>query len=143
MYSSLTPVLMTLEVNTTRDFYQQVLGFEYEIGVDTSFNDVSDANSSEELIFAMLRFGSFNLMIQARDSMIEDIPVFARQPIGASVSFYIDTVDVKGLYKRIKDRVPVVLAPIDRFYGRREFAISDPNGYILTFAERIGEIHVA
>lgn len=143
MYSSLIPVLMTLEVNKTRDFYQQVLGFEYEMGLDTKFNTIEDKNSHEPLLWTSMKLGDFSIMIQSRDSMIDDIPVFARQPIGASVSFYIDAPDVKGLYERIKDRAPVVLAPIDRFYGRREFAISDPNGYILTFAEKIGEINAA
>ena len=143
MNTSLTPVLMTLEVNQTRDFYQQVLGFEYLSGVNTEFKDVDDGNSTEKLIWVAMQSGDFKIMIQSRDSMIEDIPAFARQTIGASVSFYIDTQDVKGLYERIKDRAPVVLAPIDRFYQRREFAISDPNGYILTFSENIGEKHAA
>ncbi|WP_395373572.1 VOC family protein [Marinicella sp. W31] len=143
MNSSLTPILMTLEVNKTRDFYQNVLGFEYQMGINTEFKDVDNSDSTEELIWASMKSGGFSIMIQSRDSMIEDIPVFARQTIGASVSFYIDSKDVKGLYDRIKDKVPVVLAPIDRFYGRREFAISDPNGYILTFAENIGETHAA
>jgi uncharacterized glyoxalase superfamily protein PhnB len=33
--------------------------------------------------------------------------------------------------------VKIVMPIVTQFYGTREFAIADPDGYIITFAERM------
>ena len=42
------------------------------------------------------------------------------------------------LHDRLKAKVKVVMPLVTQFYGTREFAIEDPDAYILTFAARQG-----
>jgi hypothetical protein len=57
-----------------------------------------------------------------------------------SVSFfdaelYIEVTDSPTLYDSIKSDVPVEWGPEVYTYGRREFALRDPNGYLVIFTE--------
>ena len=47
---------------------------------------------------------------------------------------------IDALHDRIKDRVKIVMPIVTQFYGMREFAIEDPDGYVITFAERVGQL---
>ena len=40
-------------------------------------------------------------------------------------------------FTRIAPHAPVVMPLKTQFYGMREFAVTDPDGHILTFAERV------
>ena len=53
------------------------------------------------------------------------------------VDLYIYTDDVDGLYVRLKDRVDVVEALHDTFYGMREFIIRDINRFWITFGQPV------
>src|SRR5437867_755421 len=57
------------------------------------------------------------------------------QPPFVFASITSGTVD--ALHDRIKDRVNVTMGLVTQFYGVREFAIEDPDGYVITFAERM------
>jgi len=45
--------------------------------------------------------------------------------------------DVNSLYESVKEKVEIIMESIDQSYGIREFAIKDPFGFILIFAEII------
>ena len=45
--------------------------------------------------------------------------------------------EVDALHARIAPHAPVVMPLKTQFYGMREFAVTDPDGHILTFAERV------
>jgi len=45
--------------------------------------------------------------------------------------------DARGLYERIKDKVPIRHPPCPMPYGELEFELRDSDGYVLVFAERI------
>jgi uncharacterized glyoxalase superfamily protein PhnB len=44
---------------------------------------------------------------------------------------------VDALHDRLKAAVKIVMPIVTQFYGLREFAIEDPDGYVITFAERV------
>jgi hypothetical protein len=51
-----------------------------------------------------------------------------------SLAFYVDALG----FARGMTGPEVVVMPIEtKFYGMREFAIEDPDGYVITFAERV------
>jgi len=52
-------------------------------------------------------------------------------------SLYFNTTGVDALWERIKDKARVVYPIENFFYGMREFAIRDNNGYILQFGQEI------
>jgi len=50
---------------------------------------------------------------------------------------FIELEGVDALHDRINSRVKIVLPIVTQWYGMREFAIEDPDGYVITFAERV------
>jgi len=51
------------------------------------------------------------------------------------VDLYIYSDNVDDLYRRLKDRVDIVEAPHDTFYGMREFIFRDLNRFWITFGQ--------
>jgi len=47
--------------------------------------------------------------------------------------------DVDALHAEISSQAKIVMGLKDQFYGMREFALLDPDGYLLTFARRLKE----
>jgi uncharacterized glyoxalase superfamily protein PhnB len=45
--------------------------------------------------------------------------------------------EIDALHNRIKDRVTITMPIVTQFYGMREFALADPDGYVITFAQRV------
>jgi catechol 2,3-dioxygenase-like lactoylglutathione lyase family enzyme len=56
----------------------------------------------------------------------------------ATATQYFEVDDVLTLWDAIKDRCAADWGPEDMPYGMREFAIRDPNGYLLSFGQPIG-----
>ena len=46
---------------------------------------------------------------------------------------------VDAYHERVRSATKVTMPIKTQFYGMREFAIEDPDGYVLTFAERVAE----
>ena len=121
----LTPNIMVEDVNRTVEWYRTVLGFEVAATVP----------EEGTLNWAMLTHGEVALMFQARASLTEEYPLFQDRQIGGALTFYVDVEDVQGWYDRVEGQVTIVTRMHDTFYGSREFAFQDCNGYVLTFSE--------
>lgn len=120
----LTPNLMVEDVDAAVAYYRDVLGFAL----------VQSVPEVSPFLWAMVSSGAVALMFEARTSLSQNLPAFAAAPIGATFTLYIDTDDADALYIRVKDRAQVVIAPNTAPYGRREFALIDPHGYVLVFS---------
>jgi uncharacterized glyoxalase superfamily protein PhnB len=46
---------------------------------------------------------------------------------------------IDAFYAALDGKVTVTMPIVTRWYGMREFAIADPDGYLITFAERAGQ----
>ena len=135
MYKKLTTNMMVEDITRTVDFYSDVLGFEFVMGVpEDSQEIVTTMQKGQALGFAIMKCGDIEMMFQAKKSLTEEIPEFSGMEIGGSLAFYIDVEDVKGLYAELKDKVTIIKDMQTTFYGKQEFYIRDCNGYILTFA---------
>ena len=44
---------------------------------------------------------------------------------------------IERLHDRLKSAAPIVMDLVTQWYGVKEFAIADPDGYVITFAERV------
>jgi uncharacterized glyoxalase superfamily protein PhnB len=103
-------------MDDTIRFYCEVLGFEC-------------ANRMEG--WAALRKDSVEVMISIPNAH----EPFEKPTLTGSLYFTSD--DVDDLWEKIKEKTQVVY-PIENFYyGMREFAIRDNNGYILQFGQEI------
>ncbi len=135
MYKKLTTNMMVENVNSTVDFYSDVFGFEFIMGVpEDSQEIVTTMQKGQALGFAIMKCGDIEMMFQAKKTLTEEIPEFSGMKIGGSLTFYIDVEDLRGLYAELKDKVTIIKDMQTTFYGKQEFYIRDCNGYILTFA---------
>lgn len=123
----LTPNLIVSSVERSLAFYCDVLGF-------TRTATVPDESP---FAFAMVQSGSVEIFFNAREAAIEEYPALAKLPIGGTLTLYMEVSDVAQLHDELKARVKVTMPLEKKFYGVTEFAFEDPDGYVITFAERI------
>lgn len=138
MYKKLTTNMMVENVNHTIDFYSNVLGFEFVMGVpEDSQEIVTERRGGQALGFAIVKCEAVEMMFQARRNMVDEVPGFRDTSIGASLTFYIEVDNIVGLYKRLRGKAEIIRDMQTTFYGKQEFYIRDCNGYILTFAGNV------
>lgn len=89
--------------------------------------------------FASVNGGAVEIFFNDAATAVKEYPSFAGKPIGATGTIYIELDDVDALHDRLKAKVKIVMPIATQFYGMREFAIEDPDGYVLTFAARAAE----
>ena len=126
-YSKLTPNLVVANVERSLAFYVDTLGF-------TRGMTVPDA---APFAFGSVTSGAVEIFFNDAAAAIKEYPAFANRPIGATGTMFIEMQGVDALHDRLKASVKIVMPLVTQFYGLREFAIEDPDGYIITFAERI------
>lgn len=126
---SLTPNIMVKDVNQTLEYYQEVLGFE-----------IVDTNPREgKLEWGFVKKGEAGLMFQEMASLKAEYPTLSSTPLGGAMTFYILVQkNIEAWFSTLKGKVKVVKELNTTFYGTKEFAIEDINGFILTFSERKG-----
>ena len=135
-YKKLTTNMMVDDVNRTVDFYSNVLGFEFVMGVPEDSQEVVTAMQNDQALgFAMVKCKNVEMMFQTKKSLAREIPEFSGMKIGGSLTFYVQVEDVEDLFEKLKDKVTIIKGMQTTFYGMREFYIRDCNGYVLAFAQ--------
>jgi len=142
MKNGLVPNLMVENVADTVRYYQDILGFKLLMAVEPVENSQpnfpTELTDNMHLIWANMSFENAELMFQNRESFAEDAPVLKDAIIGASQTLYIRLEqDVDAHYERLKDNVDIVIEPITKFYGMREWTMQDCNAYVLCFGQVI------
>jgi uncharacterized glyoxalase superfamily protein PhnB len=122
----LTPNLIVSDVSRSLAFYQDVLGFERT-------HIVPD---EPPYVFAGVVSGPVEIFLNAPEPAMTEYPAFRDQPIGGTLTLFIEVADIERVYASLKDRVEVVMPFEKKWYGVTEFAFKDPDGYLITFAER-------
>ena len=111
-FKSLTPMLQTSDMERTIAWYGDVLGFGCVSRMDSEWCHLKRDNVS--LMFMMnAHYGAPH----------------------ATAAQYIYVDDVHALWATLKDRITAEWGPEDMSYGMREFAIKDPDGYLLSFGQ--------
>ena len=127
-FKKLTPNLIVANVERSLAFYVDTLGFERGM-------TVPDASP---FVFASVTSGPVEIFVNDAATAIKEYPGFAGKPIGATATLYIEMDGVDALHGRLRAAgVPVVMPLVTQFYGVREFAIEDPDGYLITLAQRL------
>ena len=122
----LTPNLIVSNVERSLVFYRDVLGFRVEA-------TVPDASP---YVFASVQSGPVEIFLNAPEPAIAEYPAFKDRPIGGTLTLFIEVVDIAGAHASLRDRVRIVMPLEKKWYGVTEFAFEDPDGYLITFAER-------
>ena len=121
----LTPNLIVSDVQRSIDFYRDVLEF-------TVSQTVPDKGP---FVFAIVTRGGVEVFLNAPGPAPAEYPELAARDIGGSLTLFIQVKGIRQAHEQLKDRVTVVMPLEKKWYGPTEFAFTDPDGYVITFAE--------
>ena len=125
--TKLTPNLIVSSVEKSLAFYEGVLGFARAMTVP----------EQSPFVFASVTSGPIEIFFNDRSTVAKESPQFAGKALGGGNTMFIEVTDVDGYHEGVKDRVKMLLPIVTQWYGMREFAIEDPDGYVITFAQRV------
>lgn len=125
----ITPVLLVKEIEPQLPFWIDRLGFAKTI-------EVPDGN---KLAFVAFQKGSTEVMYQTYASVEHDAPpTMAAAARKGPTYLYIEVDNLDSVLAAMKD-VPKVMPERTAFYGMREFAVADPAGHFITFAQPVAK----
>jgi lactoylglutathione lyase len=126
-FQKLTPNLLVASVERSLAFYVNTLGFERGLTVP----------EQSPFVFASVIGGPIEIFFNDAATAVKEYPTFGGKPLGATGTMFIELEGVDALHDRLMSSVKIVMPLETKFYGMREFAIEDPDGYVVTFAERV------
>lgn len=126
-FQKLTPNLLVANVERSLAFYTDTLGFERGLTVP----------EQSPFVFASVTSGSIEIFFNDAATAVKEYPAFGGKPLGATGTMFIELEGVDVLHDRLQSSAKIVMPLETKFYGMREFAIEDPDGYVVTFAERV------
>jgi catechol 2,3-dioxygenase-like lactoylglutathione lyase family enzyme len=116
-FNGVIPRLPVADLEQTIAFYTGVLGFR--IGVLYPENRPT---------FCILDRDNVSLGFFTPDALRGSVTI-------GSADLYLAVDDVRAVHEELKNSVTIEWGPEVYFYGRREFAVRDPDGYLLIFTE--------
>lgn len=122
----LTPNLVVSDVERSVAFYRDVLGFAVEASVP----------DAAPFVFAWMKRGAIDLFLNAPEAAIEEYPAFRDRPIGGTLTLFFEVNGIRQAWTDLENKVKVAMPLEVKWYGMTEFAFEDPDGYLITFAER-------
>ncbi len=125
-FTKLTPNLLVANVERSLEFYTKTLGFERGM-------TVPDASP---FVFGAVTAGAIEIFFNDAANAVKEYPAFGGKPLGATGTLFIEVEEIDALHDRIEPDVTIVMPIVTQWYGMREFAIADPDGYVITFAQR-------
>ena len=131
-FQPLVPELKVSHFEKSLTFYTEVLKFRVEF-------------QRPEHQFAFLSYEGCQLMIEQENPVWETGTLEYPYGRGINLAMLVDTLDV--LLQSLREHsYPLFVEPAEHWYrqeqtllGRREFLVMDPDGYLLRFAESLGE----
>jgi len=127
-FKKLTPNLVVRDVAASMEFYRSVLGFETEFTLP----------EQAPYVFGAVHNGEVEIFFNDQKAVHEEYPTLGSKPIGGSLTLFIEVEGIEAVLAAVQKSGAKIAMPLkDQFYGMREFACEDPEGWIITFAERI------
>ena len=127
-FQKLTPNLVVRDVAASMEFYRSVLGFQTTITVP----------DQPPYVFGAVTNGAVEIFFNDQKIVLEDYPALGARPIGGSLTLFIEIEGIEELFAKVQQHGVKITMPMkDQFYGMREFAMEDLEGWVITFAERI------
>ena len=131
-FNALIPELSVSDINKSLYFYLIILSFKLE------YERKNDK-------FALISLKDSQIMIEETNGNWETGSL--SYPFGRGINFQIAVDDIKKLYNKIKiNEYPIEMQIQENWYradtklvGQKEFLIMDPDGYLLRFAQDLGE----
>ena len=124
--TKLTPNLLVSNVEQSVAFYRDVLGFSVAMSVP----------DAPPFVFAGVTSGPTEVFFNAVDAAVAEYPSFSNQPIGGTLTLFFEVTEIEAAYAALAPKVRIVMPLEKKWYGMTEFAFLDPDGYIITYAQR-------
>jgi catechol 2,3-dioxygenase-like lactoylglutathione lyase family enzyme len=125
----LTPNLIVSSVDRSLSFYEGVLGFTRAMTVP----------EQSPFVFASVTSGPVEVFFNDRSTVAHESPQFRDLSFGGGNTMFVELEGIDAYHDLIAGRVKIVMPIVTQWYGMREFAIEDPDGYVITFAERVAQ----
>jgi uncharacterized glyoxalase superfamily protein PhnB len=123
----LTPNLIVRSVEASLKFYREVLGLETGMTVP----------EQPPYAFASVTNGAVEIFFNDQKVVAAEYPKLAAT-IGASLTLYMEVDSLQAVLDRVKEASASISMPVtEQFYGVKEFAFEDQDGYTITIAERM------
>jgi len=131
-FNKLVPEISVTDIEESLRFYTKILGFEVEY-------------SRAEDRFAFLSLQGSQVMVEEINHNWDTGEL--ERPFGRGVNLQIEVDDVEELLRSLGEHGYPLFRPLkeswyrgdDVVYGQKEFLVQDPDGYLLRFAQDLGE----
>lgn len=123
-FVSATPNLIVSDMAASLAFYRDMLGFQLAQSVP----------DEPPFVFAWLKRGGVELFLNDAKPVVSE---FTNLRAGNTSTLFVIVNDVDAFHAQLSGRARIVMGLTDQFYGTREFAILDPDGYLITFAQKM------
>ena len=127
--TKLTPNLLVSNVERSLAFYEEALGFTRGMTVP----------EQSPFVFASVTSGPVEIFLNDRSTVAKESPQMAGLETGGGNTMFIEVAGIDALHDAVRPRVKIMMAIVTQWYGMREFAVADPDGYVITFAERVNQ----
>jgi uncharacterized glyoxalase superfamily protein PhnB len=127
-FQKLTPNLVVRDVAASMEYYRSVLGFQPAMQVP----------DEPPYVFGSVTAGGVEIFFNDQKVVTEDYPSLRSRPIGGSLTLFTEVEGIEEVLAAVQKSGAKITMPLkDQFYGMREFAFEDPEGWVITIAERI------
>lgn len=127
-FNKLTPNLIVRDVAASVEFYRSTLGFQTLMTVP----------DQAPYVFAGISNGGVEIFFNDQKAVAEDYPPLGAKPIGGALTQFIEVEGIEEVLTAVQRSKAKIIMPLKtQFYGMREFAFEDPEGWIVTIAERV------
>lgn len=127
-FQKLTPNLVVRNVDASMDFYCKTLGFQRAITVP----------DQAPYVFGSVTNGAVEIFFNDQKAVANDYLALGSKPIGGALTLFVEVEGIEQILAAVrKSGAKITMALKEQFYGMREFAFEDPEGWELTIAERI------
>ena len=128
-FNKITPNLMVADMEKSLKFYRDVLGFTVSQTVP----------EKPPFIFAWMKRGDAELFLNQHMPPQPGQPdLYKGSKIGGTLSMYMPLEGIEDLHKTVGSSGVKIAVPLHKeFYGMKEFAVHDPDGYVIIFAEPV------
>jgi uncharacterized glyoxalase superfamily protein PhnB len=127
-YQKLTPNLVVHDVAASVNFYCTVLGFRLGMKVP----------DMPPYVFASVVEGDIEIFFNDHKAVEADYPALVSRPLGGTMTLYVEVEGLEEVLRAVEKAGARITMPLKtQFYGIREFAFEDPDGWVITIAERV------
>ncbi len=125
--TKITPNLIVSNVERSVAFYTEVLGFARGMTVP----------EQAPFVFASVTSGPVEIFLNDTATVAKENPQMGGLAFGGGNTMFVEVEEIDALHDRLRPQVRIVMPIVTQWYGMREFAIVDPDGYVITFAQRV------